>query len=213
MKKILRYLGFSIIGIFLFIMMVTAFFSYFNIGIADIITNTEYYITSIIQLWDIQQESETDITQKKNYSKRRLTKKMVHLYFTDEAERYLKVEDRIVSNPDSPTQLAHILLNALFDGPRNKLTQVLPKGDLLRAVYIDAENQTAYIDLKQTIVSLFPGGVTQELLAIYAMVNTLTLNVREIEKVKIIIGGQEANTLAGHLDIRYPYTTNMLIVR
>jgi len=186
---------------------------YYNIGIADIVTHTERYVTSIVQLWNIQSEPDTDDNTKQNIYSSRLTRKLVHLYFADEADRYLGVEDRVVSHPDSPCRLAHLLLDALFDGPKSKLNQVLPKGNFLRAVYIDSDNRIAYVDLKQIIVSHFPGGIDQELLAIYAIVNTLTLNIKEIDQVKIIIGGQEANTLAGHLDIRYPYTTNMLIVR
>ncbi|MBF0451118.1 MAG: GerMN domain-containing protein [Candidatus Magnetomorum sp.] len=215
MKKALRYFGMMVAGLLVFMIMIMSAIYYFDIGIADVVTHTEKCITTIIRMWDIQQETDTDANSEseKAIDHPRLSQKMVHLYFADETDRYLKAEDRVISHPDSPSQFAHILLTALFDGPRSNFNQVLPKGDFLRAVYIENENHTAYVDLKQTIVSHFPGGVTQELLTIYAIVNTLTLNIREIDQVKIIIGGQEADTLAGHLDIRYPYTTNMLMVR
>jgi hypothetical protein len=31
--------------------------------------------------------------------------------------------------------------------------------------------------------------------------------------VKLLIAGQEQDTLAGHIDIRHPLTANMMIVR
>ncbi|KPA11653.1 Lipoprotein LpqB, GerMN domain protein [Candidatus Magnetomorum sp. HK-1] len=215
MKKILRYCGLIVLGLLIPIIIITSVIRYYDIGIADIVTYSENFLTRVIHLWDIQQDvglsSETN--NEKSIYNNHLSKKMAHLYFADLSDRYLKVEDRVVPHPKNPTQFAQILLTALFDGPKGNFNQVLPKGDFLRAVYIDNENLMAYVDLKQTILSHFPGGVTQELLTVYAIVNTLTLNMREIEQVKIIIGGQESNTLAGHLDIRYPFTTNMLMVR
>jgi len=214
-KKIFRYCGLVILGLLIPIITITSFIRYYDIGVADVFSYSEFVIKHIIYLWDIQQETEPvpEINNEKFIHNKNSSKKIVHLYFADLTDRYLKVEDRIVPNPKSSSKLAHILIKALFDGPKNNFNQVLPKGDFLRAVYIDADNFTAYVDLKQTIIPLLPGGVTQELLTIYAIVNTLTLNMREIEQVKIIIGGQESTTLAGHLDIRYPFTTNMLMVR
>ena len=34
-----------------------------------------------------------------------------------------------------------------------------------------------------------------------------------VEAVKILIDGQEETTLAGHIDLRYPFTANMLLIR
>jgi hypothetical protein len=45
------------------------------------------------------------------------------------------------------------------------------------------------------------------------MVNTLALNIPEIEAVKILIEGREAKTLAGHIDIRRPFRANMLMIK
>ncbi len=45
------------------------------------------------------------------------------------------------------------------------------------------------------------------------MVNSLVLNVPEIERVQILIAGNEAPTLAGHIDLQLPVKANMLLIR
>ena len=58
-----------------------------------------------------------------------------------------------------------------------------------------------------------PGGTLTELLSIYSVVNTLSLNISEIEAVKFLIEGREAKTLAGHIDLRYPFEPDLLMIK
>ena len=51
------------------------------------------------------------------------------------------------------------------------------------------------------------------MLTIYSIVNTLVLNMEEIRWVKLLIGGQEAATLAGHVDLSHLFNADMLWVR
>jgi len=39
------------------------------------------------------------------------------------------------------------------------------------------------------------------------------LNVPAVDRVRLFIDGQEAETLAGHIDIRFPLKADMLLVR
>jgi hypothetical protein len=48
---------------------------------------------------------------------------------------------------------------------------------------------------------------------VYSIVNSLILNVTDIEAVKILIEGQESITLAGHIDLQQPLKANMLLIR
>ena len=52
-----------------------------------------------------------------------------------------------------------------------------------------------------------------ERLSIYSIVNSLILNVSEIQMVKILINGKDALTLAGHIDLRFPLKADMLLIR
>ena len=90
--------------------------------------------------------------------------------------------------------------------------RTIPAGTTLKAFYITRDG-TAYVDLSEAIRDGHPGGVKSELFTIYSIVNSLTLNIPEIDAVKILIGGKEAMTLSGHIDGRFPFKANMLLIR
>ena len=48
------------------------------------------------------------------------------------------------------------------------------------------------------------GGSLDEALAVFALVNALTVNLPDITAVQILIDGKEVDTLAGHIDLRHP---------
>jgi spore germination protein GerM len=90
--------------------------------------------------------------------------------------------------------------------------RTIPEQTTLRALFV-AQDGTAYVDLSETIKDTFPGGIKAELFAIFSIVNSLILNIPEIDSVKILVGGNEAMTLAGHVELRFPFNANMLLIR
>ncbi len=74
----------------------------------------------------------------------------------------------------------------------------------LRGLYLN-EAGTAYVDL--AAVRQEPGAsAREELLFLYAVVNTLTGNFPEVREVRFLVDGREAQTLAGHVDVARAYT-------
>lgn len=140
------------------------------------------------------------------------SKQAVHLYFGDSHGRYLTAEQRVVDQPLDAMAAGRQLLTALIQGPRREGSPTLPKDARLRAFYMTGEG-TAYVDFMADAFDNHPGGVGTELLSIYSIVNTLVLNVEAIRSVKFLLGGQEAATLVGHVDLRHPFEANMLWVR
>ena len=57
-----------------------------------------------------------------------------------------------------------------------------------------------------------PGGSMQELLTVYSLVNTLLVNLPTASAVQILIDGREADTLAGHVDLRRPLRKNEALI-
>jgi spore germination protein GerM len=134
-----------------------------------------------------------------------------YLYYADSRSQFLKAETRLFSPAEDPVSVCRLLVEAIIDGPSGDLAATIPEGTRVLAVYITGD-KTAWIDLSRE-VSAGPGGIWAEVMALYSIVNTVTLNMPEVEQVKLLIEGEAAETLAGHLDIRIPYKANMLLVR
>ena len=141
-----------------------------------------------------------------------LQKRQVHLYFGDGNGRYLSAEQRVVDEPADVASACRGLVQALILGPSQGGTRTLPQDASLRNLFVTSEG-VAYVDFKSDAFDHHPGGVETEMLTIYSIVNTLVLNMEEIRWVKFLIGGQEAATLAGHVDLSRPFKADMLWVR
>ncbi len=137
----------------------------------------------------------------------------VFLYFGAETDTFLVAEKRTLYGGVDPITLSRHILDALISGPTEKnLVRTLPEGTVCRAFYL-TDDGVAYADFSGEIRDRHPGGSEAELMAIYSIVNSLVLNVDEVKKVKILIEGGEADTLAGHIDLRRPFEANMRMVR
>ncbi len=99
------------------------------------------------------------------------------------------------------------LLGRLLDGPSSRYYEpVIPSGVSLRGLYIlDGE---AVVDFSKEIATNLKGGAGREMLTVYAVANTLMLNVREIHRVRILIEGRQCDTLSGEVDLRLPLGPN-----
>ena len=87
------------------------------------------------------------------------------------------------------------------------LASTIPRGATLRGLFISERNE-AFVDLDPAIRSAHPGGTLQELMTVYTIVNAVVTNLPSIREVQLLIGGQEVDTLAGHVDLRRPLRKN-----
>ncbi len=145
-------------------------------------------------------------------SSRPVTQSAANLYFSDKDNDYLIAETRPLPGGKAPEDFGKAIVQALERGPQEGLIRTIPAGTRVRALYL-AQGGTAVVDLSESISENHPGGCKTEILTIYSLVNSLVLNIPEIESVKLLIGGREAMTLAGHVDLRFPFKANMLLIR
>lgn len=84
----------------------------------------------------------------------------------------------------------------------------------LRALYLDAA-WTATVDLSAASPSQkeIRASAEDELLAVYALVNTLTQNFPEVRQVRFLMDGREAQTLAGHIDLSRTFVKRTDLVK
>ena len=99
-----------------------------------------------------------------------------------------------------PVERSKQLLIALIArSPAPEKRTIAPETSLL-AFYIQPDG-TAIADFSDEISSAMPSGILSEQLAVQSIAQTLGANVTGIRQLKILIHGQEAETLAGHLDL------------
>ena len=84
----------------------------------------------------------------------------------------------------------------------------------LRALYLDA-SWTATVDLSAASPNQkeLRASAEDELLAVYALVNTLTRNFPEVRQVRFLMDGREAQTLAGHIDLSRAFVKRTDLVK
>jgi len=96
------------------------------------------------------------------------------------------------------------VLNTLLAGPVDPEARTLPPDAALLAFYLLPDG-TAVADFSEAIGTSIPSGIQSEQLAVDSITRTLQANVPQIEQLKILIHGQEVDTLAGHLDLSQPF--------
>jgi len=82
--------------------------------------------------------------------------------------------------------------------PVEGLRSPLPEGTKLLAVF--RKDADCYVDLSLEVARKHTGNTLDCLMTVQALVNTVT-RVDGIERVKILVGGKERLTLAGHFDL------------
>ena len=128
----------------------------------------------------------------------------VKLYFLDQEGNILVPEKRFISKYGDITDQMKLTLIELIRGPQTGFVPTIPQGTEVREVFLD-EKQCAYVDFSRVISQNHAGGTTGELVTISSIVNTLTQTFpKQIRKVRILIDGREAKTMAGHVDILKP---------
>ncbi len=124
------------------------------------------------------------------------------LCFGDERGEFLIREHRIITSGHTPDKKAEALLQELLKGPLTRGTRTVPLQTRLRGVAFDNGLLTA--DFSPDLQQHHPGGSASEILTVYSVVNTLTLNVPEIKQVVLLVDGKKIDSIAGHIDCRQP---------
>lgn len=99
-----------------------------------------------------------------------------------------------------PVERSKQLLLALIANPPAPERRTLPPDATLLAFYIQPDG-TAIADFSDALQQETPSGILSEQMVVDSIAQTLGANVNTIRQVKILIHGQEAETLAGHLDL------------
>jgi len=136
----------------------------------------------------------------------------VKVFFPAESgDSLLVAEDQTIFQSAEIANRARQILQKIQEGPKlDTMLAPLPKDAKVQDLFI-SEQGTAFIDFSDPMATAHPGGVLNELTTIYSIVDSLTYNLPEIKQVKILIGGVEKETLAGHCLLLLPLEMDLSI--
>jgi len=134
------------------------------------------------------------------------------LYYGTPDGQALAAVKREVPLGDGPRAQGRQILQTELEAAPEPYVSLIPQGTTLRAFYI-TERGDAFVDLSPEVSTAHPGGSTLELLTVYAIVNTVTANLSAVERVQILVDGKQADTLAGHVDLRRPFERDTSLVK
>lgn len=123
----------------------------------------------------------------------------IKVYYPDENATGLVAVEKSIKDTDNKYQAA---VEALMAGTEKKgLANVFPK--TAKLLQVTVSGKVAKVDFSRELQKNFVGGSTGEEMLVGSVVNTLT-EFPEIQKVQILVDGQEVETLSGHMDLSQP---------
>ncbi len=138
----------------------------------------------------------------------------VILYFSDEEQTKLVKEIRYVDIKEAKKgaeALASVTVKELIAGPKaNGLKPVIAEGTSLRAPVV-IENRVATVDFTKEFIDNHPGGKGLAELTVYSVANSLT-ELKEIERVKILIGGKSTKNFKDKVTLDSDFPRNDAVV-
>jgi len=100
----------------------------------------------------------------------------------------------------TPVQRAKQLISALILNVPKPEQRVLPADLALLELYILPDG-TVIADFSLALATATPSGILSEQMAVDSIARTLEANVPGVRRLKLLVNGQETETLAGHVDL------------
>lgn len=111
--------------------------------------------------------------------------------------------------PKERQQKAEALLRALLNTYTAKSSPHLLGAGEVRNVYF-INPGLVVVDLSTALAEGQPSGVLSEELTVASIVQTLATNLQGVTKIKLLVGGKERDTLAGHADLSTTYDASQV---
>jgi hypothetical protein len=153
---------------------------------------------------DIQAETDAETTEPQLI-------KLKVFYYTEGSQYMMPLTYELETRPIRE-ELIRSYLQLILRG-EEKYIKPIPEGVQLRAFYFEAQKGMLVVDFSEELLNNFPSGTQAELEFIYYIVDNLCFNFEEIKMVKILVSGNEYQTLAGHIDISNPFFPDYSFVR
>jgi hypothetical protein len=121
------------------------------------------------------------------------------IFWAAGSDRIAPVQVQLPLSAD-PVERSRQLLNELTVNPPTPGQRTIPADTMLLGFYILPDG-TAVADFSDALSSEIPSGILSEEMAVNSIARTLESNVPVLHRLKILIHGQEVDTLAGNVDL------------
>jgi hypothetical protein len=121
------------------------------------------------------------------------------IFWAAGSDRIAPIEVQLPLSAD-PVERCRQLLSELTFNPPTPGQRTIPADAVLLSLYILPDG-TAIADFSDAFSSEIPSGILSEEMAVNSIARTLESNVPSLHRLKILIHGQEVDTLAGNVDL------------
>ncbi len=131
----------------------------------------------------------------------KVTVRQVTLYY-EGGDMLLSAEQRNVALPENPAGAMSAVVREFFKPPASRAhARSFPADTVVRGAFLLPDG-TAFVDLGgATLTQGWGTGSHEELVAVYGLVQTVTANFADAKRVRILVNGEPAETLAGHINV------------
>jgi hypothetical protein len=121
------------------------------------------------------------------------------IFWASGADRVAPVMVELPLSAD-PVERSKQVLHELTANPPTPDQRTIPADTVLLGFYILPDG-TAIADFSDALATETPSGILSEEITVDSIARTLESNVQSLHRLKILIHGQEVETLAGHVDL------------
>jgi len=131
----------------------------------------------------------------------RVAMRSVRLFYESE-QMMLVGETRNIALPESPSAAIPVVVRELMKGPTTAgALRLYPADTVVRGAYL-LPGGTVIVDLGgATLTQGWGTGSHHELMSVCSLVQTVTSNFADARRVRFVINGAPAETLAGHISL------------
>jgi spore germination protein GerM len=135
----------------------------------------------------------------------------VKLFFQAADRPGLLIEERPVAFSTDLSRQIKAVVEELVAGSKSGLLPTLAPGTRVLEVFVTARG-VAYVSLSKEAAQATGEGSEAELVTVYSIVNSLTVNFPAIKRVQILLEDKPAPTLWGHVDLTRPLPPDMTLL-
>ncbi|HEX2833327.1 MAG TPA: GerMN domain-containing protein [Thermoanaerobaculia bacterium] len=134
-------------------------------------------------------------------------------FYYESGDMQLIAESRNIALPENPAAAIPVVARELMKGPAGKTAfRLFPPDTLVRGAYL-LPGGNVIVDLGgPTLQKGWETGSHTEIMAIHSLVQTITSNFSDARRVRVLVNGSPAETLAGHISLARPFGPDTSLV-